>query len=156
MAFRTAAFAALGLLAASMGGCAHEKVADNGYRWAYLEAGQEPARLAYGLPDTDSVALMMSCRPDKDGIDVTAVGLPGDTIVLASGGAESRLPAAKIDDELNDGGTLQAQAKADAPALAGFRRSGELALLTKGERHDLAAGSADRGKVRAFFTACGV
>ncbi|MBO9542996.1 hypothetical protein [Caulobacter sp.] len=150
------ALAALTILTAGLAGCAHEKVAVSGYRWAYLEAQQEAPRLAYGRPNSDDVVLMISCRPGQDQVDVSAVGLSGGEIVLASGRAETRFAAAKVDNAMGDGGLLEAQGKASAPALAGFKRSGDLALLTKGERHDLAAGSADQGHVKAFFKACGV
>lgn len=149
------ALAALALLTTGLAGCAHEKVAVSGYRWAYLEAQQEAPRLAYGRPNSDDVVLMISCRPGQDQVDVSAVGLSGGEIVLASGRTESRFAAAKVDNAMGDGGLLEARGKASAPALAGFRKSGDLALLTKGERHDLAAGSADQGHVKAFFKACG-
>lgn len=141
-------------LSAGLAGCAHEKVATNGYRWAYLaDPGEEP-RLAYGRPDSDDVVLMMRCRPGQDRVDVSAMGLSGGQIVLASGRAESRFPAAKVADAMG-GDLLEGRGKASAEALERFRRSGDLALLTKGERHSLAANSADQGQVRAFFKACG-
>jgi hypothetical protein len=151
---RIAAFAALSL-ATVPAGCAHEKVAVNGYRWAYLADAADAPRLAYGRPNSDDVVLMISCRPGQDQVDVSAVGLSGGEIVLASGRTESRFAAAKVDNAMGDGGLLEAQGRASAPALAGFRKSGDLALLTRGERHDLAAGSADQGHVKAFFKACG-
>jgi len=156
MASRIAPAIALGLLAAGLAGCAHEKVAQGGYHWAYLESAAEAPRLAYGRPDSDDVVLMLSCSPGQDRVDVSAVGLSGGEIVLASGRAESRFAAAKVDDAMDGGQLLEARGKASAPALNGFRTSGDLALLTKGERHSLAADSADRGHVRAFFKACGV
>jgi hypothetical protein len=155
MGRRIAAFAALSL-ATLLAGCAHEKVALDGYRWAYLADGSEAPRLAYGRPNTDDVVLMISCRPGQDQVDVSAVGLTGGEIVLASGRTESRFAAAKVDDALSEGGFLEGRGKASAPALDGFNRSGDLALLTKGERHSLAAESADRASVRNFFKACGV
>ena len=81
------------------------------------------------------------------------MGLSGGEIVLASGRAESRFAAAKLDDAMG-GDLLAGRGEASAEALDRFRRSGDLALLTKGERHSLAANSADQGQVRAFFKAC--
>jgi len=155
MGRRITAFAALGLTAL-LAGCAHEKAALDGYRWAYLADGAEAPRLAYGRPNTDDVVLMISCRPGQDQVDVSAVGLSGGEIVLASGRVESRFAAARVEDALSQGGVLEGRGKASAPALDGFRKSGDLALLTQGERHSLTADSADRGRVRAFFKACGV
>ncbi|MEW6390033.1 MAG: hypothetical protein AB1542_06310 [Pseudomonadota bacterium] len=142
------------LLAAGLAGCAHEKVAQDGYRWTHLaDAGEDP-RLAYGRPDSDDVVLMMRCRPGAGQIDMSAVGLSGGQLVLASGRSESRFAAARIDDAMSEG-LMEARGQISAPALRGFKRSGDLALLTKGQRHSLAAGSADRSQVKAFFKACG-
>lgn len=155
MASRIAAFAALGLTATALAGCLHEKPVQTAYRWSYMApADAEAPRLAYGLPNSDDLVLMMSCR-QGGGLDVTAVGVSGQEIALASDGAESRLPASRVDDELNEGGTLQASAQAGDAVLTGFRKSGDLTLLVGGERHSLAAGSADRASVRDFFKACG-
>ena len=142
------------LLAAGLAGCAHEEVAANDYRWAYLaETGEDP-RLAYGRPDSDDVVVMMSCRPGRDQVDVSAVGLSGEDLVLASGRAESRFKAARIDDAMSQG-LLEARGAASASALEAFRKSGELALLAKGQRHSLKAIDTDKGQVQAFFKACG-
>ncbi len=142
------------MLAAGLAGCAHEKVAQDGYRWAYLaDAGEDP-RLAYGRPDSDDVVLMMRCRPGAGQIDMSAVGVSGGELVLASGRSESRFAAARIDDAMSEG-LMEARGQVSAPALRSFKRSGDLALLTKGQRHSLAAGSADRSQVNAFFKACG-
>jgi hypothetical protein len=149
------ALATLALLTAGLAGCAHEKVAEGGYRWAYLEAPQDAPRLAYGRPNSDDVVLMISCRPGQDQVDVSALGLSGSEIVLTSGRNESRFPADALEDEVSGGKLLEGRGRTSAPALANFRKSGNLALLTKGERHDLAAGSADQGHVKAFFKACG-
>jgi len=154
MESRTAALTALLLVAASLAGCAHEKAGLDGYRWAYLAEGDEAPRLAYGRPASDDVVLMMRCRPGQDQVEVSASGLSGGELVLASGRAESRFAAARVDDAMVEGGLLQARGKASAPALKAFRTSGDLALLTQGERHSLAAASADRDQVRAFFKAC--
>lgn len=154
MASRAAPLFAL-ILVTALAGCAHEKVGLDGYRWAYLaEAGEGP-RLAYGRPNSDDVVLMMGCHPGRDDIEISAVGASGGEMVLASGRSESRFSAARIDDAMSEG-LFQARGSAKAPALEAFRRSGDLALMNKGERHSLSAGSADKGQVRAFFKACGV
>jgi hypothetical protein len=155
MASRIAAIAALGLLAAGLAGCAHQKSGLDEYRWSYLTDGGEAPRLAYGRPNSDDVLVMMSCLPGRDLVDVSAVGLTGGEIVLTSGRAETRFPAATVEDVMTAGSLLEGRGKTSAPAFTSFKKSGDLALLAKGERHSLAAGSADRGDVRAFFNACG-
>ena len=150
---RRIAFAALGF-ATLLAGCAHETAGLDGYRWAYLEGGSEPPRLAYGRPDSDDVVLMFTCQPGRDEITAWAEA-PDKELVLASGRAESRFPGAHVADEMSETGHLEAHGKASAPSLAAFKRTGELTLVTEGERHSLAATGADRGRVRAFFKACG-
>lgn len=148
------ALAALGLLAASLAGCAHEKVADSGYRWAFLSDAPEAPRLAYGRPSSDDVILMLSCSPGADSVQISAVGLSGGEIVLASDRIESRFTAAKADSALVETGLLEARGRMSAPALAGFQHTGDLTILTNGERHNLHARREDAGQVKAFFRSC--
>jgi hypothetical protein len=154
MARSIAAFTALGLLSVGLAGCAHEKVAVSDYRWAYLADAGEAPRLAYGRPASDDVVLMLSCSPGADSVRISAVGLNGREIVLASDRTESRFPAAKAESELVESGLLEARGKMSAPALAGFQLTGELAVLTQGERHNLDVAREDRGQVKAFFRSC--
>lgn len=154
MARRAAAFIVLGLLAAGLAGCAHEQTAQGPYRWAYLADDGDP-RLAYGRPNSDDVVLMLNCQPGQDQIRVSALGLKGDEIVLTSGRTESRFAAQALQDDMSGSRLLEGRGRTTAPALANFRKSGELAVMNNG-RHSLTAASADRGKVRAFFKACRV
>ncbi|WP_419254845.1 hypothetical protein ACN2C6_05265 [Caulobacter sp. ErkDOM-YI] len=149
-----AALAALGLLAAGLAGCTHEKVADSGYRWAFLSDASEAPRLAYGRPSSDDVILMLSCSPGADSVQISAVGLNGREIVLASDRIESRFPAGKADSALVDIGLLEARGRMSAPALTGFQHTGDLTILTNGERHNLHARREDEGPVKAFFRSC--
>jgi hypothetical protein len=149
-----AALAALGLLAVGLAGCAHDKVADSGYRWAFLSDASEAPRLAYGRPSSDDVILMLSCSPGADSVQISAAGLKGREIVLASDRIESRFPAGKADSALGETGLLEARGRMSAPALAGFQHTGDLTLLTNGERHNLHAMREDEGQVKAFFRSC--
>ncbi len=154
MGRRAIAFATFSLLAAGLAGCAHEQVAQGPYRWAYLADDGDP-RLAYGRPNSDDVVLMLGCQPGQDQVRVSALGLAGQEIVLTSGKTESRFPAQALQDDMSGSRLLEGRGRTTAPALASFRKSGDLTLMNNG-RHSLAAASADRGKVRAFFKACGV
>ena len=154
MASRTLALAALGL-AAALAGCAHEKQASNGLQWAYVSDDSAEPRLAYGRPNSDDVVMMIRCQPGRDHIDLAVAGLSDAQLVLASGRTESRFDAARVEDPMS-GDLLEARGKSSAAALAGFRKSGDLELLSNGQRHSLAATTADRKQVKAFFKACGV
>lgn len=149
-----AALTALGLLAATLAGCAHEKMADTGYRWAFLSDVGEAPRLAYGRPSSDDVILMLSCSPGADSVRISAVGVNGGEIVLASNRIESRFTAQKAESALVETGLLEARGKMSAPALAGFQHTGNLAVLSQGERHNLNAARHDEGQVKAFFRSC--
>ena len=153
MARPIAALAALGL-AASLAGCAHERVADSGYRWAFLSDSGEAPRLAYGRPYSDDVVLMLSCSPGADSVRISAVGLNDREIVLASNRIESRFPAQKAESALAETGLLEARGRMSAPALVGFQHTGDLTVLTKGQRHNLHAKREDEGQVKAFFRSC--
>ncbi|WP_421738577.1 hypothetical protein [Caulobacter sp.] len=150
----TAKLIALGLLTAGLTGCAHEKIATDGYRWAFVSDAGEAPRLAYGLPASDDVVLMLSCSPGADSVRISAVGLSGGDIVLASDRAESRFPADRAEGGLVESGLLEARGKMSAPALAGFQLTGQLAVLSHGERHRLDVTREDRGQVQAFFRRC--
>lgn len=150
---RATAFIALSLLAASLSGCAHEQTAQGPYRWAYLADDGDP-RLAYGRPNSDDVVLMLNCQPGQDQIRVSALGLAGQEIVLTSGKTESRFPAQALEDDMSGSRLLEGRGRTTAPALANFRKSGDLTLMAPSGRHSLAAASADRSKVRNFFKAC--
>jgi len=149
-----AVLAALGLLTAGLAGCAHEPVADSGYRWVFLSDTGESPRLAYGRPYSDDVILMLSCAPGADSVRISAVGLNGREIVLASNRTESRYPAQRAQSALIDNGLLEARGQMSSPALAGFQHTGALTLLTNGERHNLHANREDEGQVKAFFRSC--
>lgn len=154
MAPRSLTLAAL-VLATALAGCAHEKMASTGYQWAYLGDDAAEPRLAYGRANSDDVVLMIRCHPGGDAVNVSAAGLTDARLVLASGRTESRFEGVMVHDPMS-GGLLEARGKASAPALAAFRRSGDLAVLTRGERHSLAATAGDRRHVKAYFKACGV
>ena len=152
-----AAIIAVGLLAGSLAGlagCASRNVAASDYRWAYLADAGEAPRLAYGRPSSDDVVLMLSCSPGADSVRISAIGLSGREIVLASDRVESRFAAKKGESGLVESGLLEANGKMSAPALAGFQLTGELAVLTEGERHNLDVAREDRGQVKAFFRSC--
>jgi hypothetical protein len=154
MGRRVSAIAALAVMTLGLTACVHDKAGGPDYRWTYLNDADEAPRLAYGRPASDDVVVMLSCSPGADSVRISATGLEGGEIVLASDRSESRFPAAKVDNAMVETGLLEARGKMSAPALSGFQLTGELALLTNGERHRLNAVREDRGQVKAFFRRC--
>ncbi|MFT4251939.1 MAG: hypothetical protein QM608_05610 [Caulobacter sp.] len=144
-----ALFAAFGLA-----GCAHERAANSAYAWAYLNAPGEGPKLAYGRPSSDEVLLMLACPAPGGPVEVSAGGIEGGTIALASRDRTSRL-VAKPAEEGGAGPYLLARTSPRDPALGNFRRTGDLAILNGDKRHSIAASGDERGRVKAFFEACG-
>ena len=137
----------------TLGACAHDRSSAPGYAWNYMDSAEEGPKLAYGRPNSDDVLVMMACAPRASAVTLTATGLVGDEIALASGHSVTRLKAGAAHSDMTDG-VLQARTTVDASALRAFRRTGDLDLLVADERHSLNAAPADRRQVKAFFKAC--
>ncbi|MFZ0269617.1 hypothetical protein [Caulobacter sp.] len=144
---------ALGSL--TLGACASDRSTQPGYAWSYMNSLGEGPKLAYGRPDSDDVVLMMACAPRASAVTLTATGLTGDEIALASGRSVTRLKARAAPSDMSDG-VLQARTSLDASVLRAFRRTGDLDLLIADERHSLDAAPANQGHVKAFFKACSI
>ena len=149
----TALFFVLTLGGLLLGACAHDQESAPGYAWNYMDNVGEGPKLAYGRPNSDDVVMMLACAPRASAVTLTATGLPGNEIALASGHTVTRLKAQAAPVDMSDG-VLQARTSVDASALSAFRRTGDLALLVANERHSLDAAPADRRQVKAFFKAC--
>jgi len=148
-------FVAAPLLAAlGLAGCAHEQAANPAYAWAYLNEPGEGPKLAYGRPSSDEVLLMLACPAPGGPVEVSASGLGGGTIGLASRDRTSHL-AAKTVDGGGTGSLLQASATSRDPALGNFSRTGDLAIVNGAKRHSIAASAREHRGVKAFFEACG-
>ncbi|CAN5121101.1 hypothetical protein BH10PSE4_BH10PSE4_31120 [soil metagenome] len=141
------------LLTLALGACAHERSAEPGYGWSYMDNAGEGLKLAYGRPNSDDVVMMLACAPGTSAVTLTATSLPGREIALASGRVVTRLPAQPLASDMSEG-LLQARTSTDASALSAFRRTGDLTLLVADERHSLDAAPGDRAGVKTFFKAC--
>jgi len=148
-----ALFLALTLGGLTLSGCAHDRTSQAGYGWNYMNSPEEGPKLAYGRPDSDDVVMMMACAPRASAVTLTATGLAGNEIALASGSRITRLRAQAAPTAMSDG-VLEAQTSVDASALSAFRRTGDLDLLVADDRHSLDAAPADQRQVKAFFKAC--
>ena len=146
--------AGVGVLAAC--GYDSQKAALNsapGYGLYYNDAGQT-ASLAYGVANSDNVALMLECAKGSGRVQVSdaARAGPAPQIVLTSAGAKSTL-AARV--ETAEGpAILVADAGLAAPALDGFRRTGRIDVAYGDVRYGVAADGAERARVARFFAAC--
>ncbi|HEX8568518.1 MAG TPA: hypothetical protein VF699_01140 [Caulobacteraceae bacterium] len=119
--------------------------------WFYArEVGN--VSLVYGTPESDDVALSMTCREGSGRVKFSQGGLrAGEGIAIASGGRSAVLRGPTQPDELNGGVYMEAEADADHPVLQSFRGAGS---LETGGGQVLTATGAERAWIDQFFAAC--
>eukprot|EP01030_Chromulinospumella_sphaerica_P021381 gene21381-21316_t len=79
--------------------------------WSLHETPEEGAKLAYGAPNSDNVALMMTCQPASGEVLVSTNAVQSaPAIVLKSGKSETALPATAT-PSMGEGHFLEAGAK---------------------------------------------
>ncbi len=119
---------------AMLGGCATERRSAP-MSWNLGESAGV-SRLVLGVPDTDDVALIMTCRPRSGALDITFVGRPGDPAVveLRSGAVVGRYVGVGEADEESGGVDFQFKASVADPVFARFADTGTLAVVLP-DRH---------------------
>jgi hypothetical protein len=114
--------------------------------------------LAYGLPNSDAVTLMLHCETGTRAIEITDAGhrnaKTGQMLVLVSGNVQSALPAKIASDEESGGALAVAHASPDLPALDGFRHTGLIGVKIGERQYVLTASAAEKAGVAQFFNAC--
>ena len=115
--------------------------------WHLLHEGPM-AKLAYGLPDSDQVALMLTCSP-------------GDRTAVVYGDAQPRSPARtpaalgpQPIDPLSDGEAFETRLPLTDTALTGLARSGRIAVQTEAGDDHIRANRAERRLVQSFLGYC--
>ena len=154
---------ALGLAAAgvaALAACTHEQPSlalNPQYRQAYDDKGETVA-LAYGLPNSDDVALMLECAKGSVLVELsdTVRDKRATTVALSSGGKKTSVP---VHAEANEGGLegeiLTGNLPLSAPALQGLRRTGVLQVSSGQSHYAITVGPGGRVGVERFFKACG-
>lgn len=142
-----------------LAGCAHqgESVATQGMGWSLQHNAAEGAKLTYGAPQSDHVLLMMTCAPQSGQVLLSVSNGSADgpgAIELVSGGQRSRITGEAVPSGLGAGALIEASAGLDDPALAGFARSGQIAVGEHGRISPLAASGAERAEIDGFFATC--
>ncbi len=152
---RTIAIAALTASVLMLGSCMHSQAYVAGdMAWSLSETPEEGAKLAYGAPNSDNVALMMTCRPSSGRVMVSTASLqPSPAIVLKSGKIETALPAT-ASPSMGDGHFLEAGARSTDPVLASFARTGDITLVQGKDSMKLSANGGDRPRISKFFATC--
>ena len=120
--------------------------------WFYAREGGNVS-LVYGTPQSDDVALSMTCAERSGRIKFSQGGLRrGEGILIASGGERAVLRGPTQVDELNGGFYMDAEAPAAHPVLRAFRGTG--GLTTTGGQV-LTATPTERSSIEQFFANCG-
>lgn len=130
---------ALSLLAAAvLNGCAlpREPVGRD-MSWIMGDVTAERASLALGVPQSDDLQMLLSCRPQSGTVEITVVGRHGDgaVIELRSDKLVGRYKGAGHDDEENAGGLdIDLTLAASDPVLTNFASTGKLTVVFSGRQ----------------------
>ena len=115
--------------------------------WHLLHEGAM-AKLAYGLTDSDDVALMLIC-------------LFGDRTAVVYGDSQPRSPALtpaalgpQPIDPLSDGEAFESRLPLTDTALTGLARNGRMAVQTEAGGRQLRATRAERRLIQSFLGYC--
>lgn len=120
---------------------------EGGSGW-FLSHEGSMAKLAYGLADSDQVALMLTCSP-------------GDPSVVVYGDVQPETPALTLAstgpqpiDPLSDGEAYEARLPLTDAALTGLARGGRLTVQTEAGDKQLRASRAERRTIQGFLGYC--
>ncbi|WP_447910601.1 hypothetical protein [Brevundimonas bullata] len=115
--------------------------------WHLLHEGSM-AKLAYGMADSDQVALMLTCSP-------------GDRTAVVYGDAQPQSPALSLAatgpqpmDPLSDGEAYEARLPLTDAALTRLARGGRMAVQTEAGAQQLTASRSERRLVQNFLGYC--
>ncbi|MDB5428975.1 MAG: hypothetical protein JWP35_91 [Caulobacter sp.] len=137
-----------------LAGCAHERADAHSLAWRFLSAPGEDARLAYGQPDSDDVAMMFTCEPGGRTVRLSAATDSRQDLTLVSRGSSARLDAAPEEGLPGGPSRMAAVLPSGDKTLASFADSGRLRVKAGKQSAPLDAVGADREEVRRFFAAC--
>ncbi len=159
MALRKALTATMVLVGAALSACGHDQTQarlEPGFGLHFNDLG-DAVTLAYGLANSDDVALMLQCVKGSGMVEVsdTARAGPVPRVELASDGERTVIPVSMQSGESDAPAILTGQVSLDADALRGFRRSGRIRVAFGKVRYGLQASAVEREGVERFFTACG-
>lgn len=140
------AVAALGLVAFTAQTQEASAPAQPGMAWHLVQEG-EMAKLAYGMANSDQLALMITCSPG----DRTAV-VYGDVQPV---GARAMASTPAPMDPMSGGDADEARISINDSNLANLARRGAIRVSGEGGETVLTATTAERRGVRGFLSYCG-
>lgn len=107
------------------------------------------AKLAYGVENSDQLALMMTCAPGQ-----TQAVVYGDVRPATPRLVKASMTTAAI-DPLGGGLADEARVSVRDPAIQALARTGKLAVDGEAGRFELSATSQERRLIGDFFAYCG-
>jgi hypothetical protein len=150
--FAIPAVAALGLIAVAAQSQATDAAPDTGAAapmgWHLSHEGPM-AKLAYGLANSDQLALMMTCEPGQ-----TQAVVYGDVQPVSPRLHKTSMAAGAI-DPLAGGIADEARLPLRAPVLQKLAHSGKLTVEGEAGHFELTAKGDERRLVREFIAYCG-
>ena len=132
--------------------------ASAGMKWNAFATPDDERRLAYGLPDSDVVGIIFSCRrkaPAVGFVTNLADGKPGTgTVRFRSGKAQGRYTARLTPSEIADGLDAVGEIPLADAVLAAFEKSGLISQVEDKPYPQDARTPAERADIKRFFGFC--
>lgn len=129
-----------------------------GMKWNAFVTPDNEQRLAYGLPDSDVVGIIFSCRRKTPVVGFAtslAKGKPGaGTVRFRSGKAEGHYAARLTTSELVDGLDAVGDIPLADAVLAAFEKTGLISQVEDKTYPQDARTTAERADIKRFFGFC--
>jgi hypothetical protein len=149
--FAVPAVAALGLIAfAAQSSASNSDIESTSGAMGWHLSHEGPmAKLAYGMENSDQLALMMTCEPGRTQAVVYGDVQPDTPRLIHASMTET--PVDPLSGDLAD----EARISLNDPTLRDLARKGVLAVEGEAGRFDLTATDKERALIGAFFAYCG-
>ncbi|MGH7027822.1 hypothetical protein [Brevundimonas sp.] len=121
---------------------------DAGAAGWFLQHEGTMAKLAYGMPDSDQLALMLTCSPGDRSAVVYGDAQPASAVQTPASLAPQPI------DPLSDGEAYEARLPLTDAALTGLAGGGRMTVQTEAGDKQLRASAAERRMVRDFLGYC--
>jgi hypothetical protein len=129
-----------------------------GMKWNAFATPDNERRLAYGLPDSDVVGIIFSCRRKAPAVGFhtnLADGKPGaGTVRFRSGKAQGRYAAKLTASEIADGLDAVGQIPLSDAVLVAFEATGLISQIEDTAYPQDARTPAERADIKRFFGFC--
>jgi len=132
--------------------------APDGMKWNAFTTPYNEKRLAYGLPDSDVVGVIFSCRRKTSAVGfhtTLSSGKPGPgTVRFRSGKAQGRFAAQLTPSEIAGGLDAVGQIPLADAVLAAFEKTGLISQVEDKAYPQDARTAAERADIKRFFGFC--